>query len=208
MGVVDRVVDERLAASATFIKFVPIKCRDAEDLNGGGFDTVVAPVVAGGVDMTRLRLRSGSALVIVADTPGDVLRAAAAGASVLAAGAHRRSIDDVLVAAAHGRTLWAPTPCAVATKLPRGLPMVTRREAEVLNKILDGQTAHSIADRLVVSPETVKTHTRALLRKFGVANRTELVCRVFGHLMAIGDRSAIGSLPLRGTEHRNAVGAA
>ncbi len=51
---------------------------------------------------------------------------------------------------------------------------LTPREREVLQLIVAGQTNRQIADCLVVSPETVKTHVRHVLGKMGVNRKAEL----------------------------------
>ncbi len=51
---------------------------------------------------------------------------------------------------------------------------LTLRQQEVAALICLGYTTQQIAARLSVSPETVKTHTHNLLRKFGVHTRLEL----------------------------------
>ena len=45
-------------------------------------------------------------------------------------------------------------------------PKLTRRESEVLPLLLSGATREEIASSLSVSPETVKLHTRNVLKKF------------------------------------------
>ncbi len=52
--------------------------------------------------------------------------------------------------------------------------ILTPREREVLQLIVAGQTNRQIADCLVVSPETVKTHVRHVLGKMGVNRKAEL----------------------------------
>ncbi|WP_308492977.1 AAA family ATPase [Microbacterium terrisoli] len=49
----------------------------------------------------------------------------------------------------------------------------TAREAQVLNLLAEGLTNRQIADRLVISVKTVSVHVSAILRKLGVASRTE-----------------------------------
>ena len=48
------------------------------------------------------------------------------------------------------------------------------REFEILQMILDGMKRKDIADKLHVSENTVKTHTRSLYRKLGISSRDEL----------------------------------
>ena len=56
-------------------------------------------------------------------------------------------------------------------------PLLTGREREVLDLIAEGSTNREIADRLFLSPHTVKEHTSALYRKLGARNRAEAVQR-------------------------------
>jgi LuxR family maltose regulon positive regulatory protein len=54
---------------------------------------------------------------------------------------------------------------------------LTPREQEVLALIAAGLTNREIAERLVVSPETVKKHTGSIYSKLGVRSRTQAVAR-------------------------------
>lgn len=51
---------------------------------------------------------------------------------------------------------------------------LTRREQQVTALICLGYTTREITGLLGISPETVKTHARKILSKFGVTNRAEL----------------------------------
>lgn len=55
---------------------------------------------------------------------------------------------------------------------------LTRREEDVLRLLVEGRTASQIAEELVVSPNTVKTHVRNLYRKLGINRRADLACRL------------------------------
>jgi NarL family two-component system response regulator LiaR len=50
---------------------------------------------------------------------------------------------------------------------------LTRREREVLDLMVDGLTNTEIAERLVVSLSTVKTHVSSIIAKLGASTRTE-----------------------------------
>lgn len=50
---------------------------------------------------------------------------------------------------------------------------LTPREEEVLKLMVDGLTNAEIAERLVVSLSTVKTHVSSIIAKFGASTRTE-----------------------------------
>lgn len=58
--------------------------------------------------------------------------------------------------------------------------MLSAREKQVGALICGGLTNRQIAARLVISPETVKTHVRHILRKFGIHSRRELLAQLKG----------------------------
>jgi DNA-binding NarL/FixJ family response regulator len=63
-----------------------------------------------------------------------------------------------------------PTP---ARPLPEAPSVLTDREAEVLRELASGASNRDIADRLVISENTVKNHVRSILSKLGLQNRRE-----------------------------------
>jgi len=90
----------------------------------------------------------------------------------LAGGAPRAVGGATVVAPAHD------IPGGEATLLAEGADEVlTRRELEVLRLMAAGSTNNAIADRLVISHGTVKTHVKHILRKLHSANRAEAVSR-------------------------------
>jgi LuxR family maltose regulon positive regulatory protein len=54
---------------------------------------------------------------------------------------------------------------------------LSERELEILQRIAEGFTNREIADRLCLSLNTVKVHTRNIYGKLGVNNRTQAVAR-------------------------------
>ena len=52
---------------------------------------------------------------------------------------------------------------------------LTEREKEILQQIAKGKTNQQIADDLVVSERTVRTHVTNILSKLGLSNRTQAV---------------------------------
>jgi two-component system response regulator DesR len=69
-----------------------------------------------------------------------------------------------------GMTMFPP-------KAEQPAPLLSEREREVLDLIAAGSTNREIAERLFLSPHTVKEHTSALYRKLGARNRAEAVQR-------------------------------
>ena len=55
------------------------------------------------------------------------------------------------------------------------LPVLTRREKEVLELIADGLTTQEIANKLFVSAATVETHRKNLLLKLEAKNVAAMV---------------------------------
>jgi two-component system, NarL family, nitrate/nitrite response regulator NarL len=54
---------------------------------------------------------------------------------------------------------------------------LTQREIEVLQRLAEGLSNKAIAKMLEISENTVKFHVNALLSKFGVSSRTEVVIK-------------------------------
>jgi DNA-binding CsgD family transcriptional regulator len=56
----------------------------------------------------------------------------------------------------------------------RRLPL-TKREREILGRLAEGLSGAQIADELVLSPETVRTHVRNAMAKLGASTRSQAV---------------------------------
>jgi DNA-binding NarL/FixJ family response regulator len=78
------------------------------------------------------------------------------------------------------------TGLATSSAVVSGRPL-SRREDEVLRLIADGLSNQGIADTLVVSVETVRTHIKSLLRKLSARDRA--------HAVAVGFRIGLLSRP-------------
>lgn len=97
--------------------------------------------------------------------------ARAAGASgFISKESDAREVITAVRRVALGMTMFAP-------KSEQPEPMLTEREREVLDLIAAGSTNKEIAERLYLSPHTVKEHTSALYRKLNARNRAEAVQR-------------------------------
>jgi len=91
----------------------------------------------------------------------------------------RRAIQLV----AEGQGALSPEVTApVMRALSRGpetasAPLLSERELEVLDCMVDGHTTQQIASRLFISENTVKTHVRHIFEKLEVSTRAEAVGR-------------------------------
>ncbi len=127
-----------------------------------------------GADVSMgIRNASPSTRVLLISGAGRMSPAAARAAG--ASGFVSKDLEAREVAAAvrmvgMGMTMFAP-------KSDQPAPLLSEREREVLEEIAAGSTNREIAQRLYLSPHTVKEHTSALYRKLGARNRAEAVQR-------------------------------
>jgi DNA-binding NarL/FixJ family response regulator len=158
-----------------------------------------------GVDATRRITRQWpNSRVIALTTYADddsifgVLEAGAMGYLTKDAGA--RAIAQAIRTVHAGEALLDPAVQArVLRQLRAGQPpattaaptlpdALTQREAEVLRLIAQGLNNREIAERLVVTEATVKTHINNLFSKIGVRDRAQAVVYAMRHgLAAAGD---------------------
>jgi NarL family two-component system response regulator LiaR len=90
------------------------------------------------------------------------------------------------IRAAHaGRATLSPEAAQAlvqsATKPPTPGHDLTERERDVLVLLVEGLSNRQIADKLVVSPSTIKSHVSHILAKLGVASRTEAAALAVRH---------------------------
>jgi DNA-binding NarL/FixJ family response regulator len=150
-----------------------------------------------GVEATRrLRERDPAVKVVVLTTYADdrsvidALRAGALGYLTKDAGA--AEIQQALHRVAGGQAALDPAVQrhlveAIAQGGPGGSPpgpALTAREAEVLTLIAGGLSNTEIAERLVVSEATVKSHVNHLLAKIGARDRAQAVGYAYRHGLA------------------------
>ncbi len=79
-----------------------------------------------------------------------------------------------------------PEPASKVPDKPKlsdpGARSLSAREAEILSSLMEGIPNKLIARKLHVTEATVKVHVKAVLRKIGVANRTQAAMWAKGHL--------------------------
>ena len=93
----------------------------------------------------------------------NAVRVVAAGDALLAPALTRRLIEDFVRRPPPGSAPAGP------------LAELTDRESEVLRLVARGLSNHEIADALVVSDATVKTHVARILSKLGLRDRIQAV---------------------------------
>jgi len=110
-------------------------------------------------------LRAGASGFLLKDAPEEQLiagiRTASAGMSLLSPDVALRMVERFAPPSARSRD-------------PR-VEQLTPRETEVLRALAAGRSNGEIAEALVVSPATVKSHVRSLLAKLGLANRSQAI---------------------------------
>jgi DNA-binding NarL/FixJ family response regulator len=111
-------------------------------------------------------LRHGASGFLLKDTepssPLDAIRIVSDGGSLLAPTVTRRVIEHFGTAAP--RRVLHP-----------GLDELTDREREILGWVATGSSNQEIADALVVSPDTVRTHVSRAMVKLQARDRAQLV---------------------------------
>lgn len=111
-------------------------------------------------------LRAGASGFVVKDIePADLLQAvrvAARGDALLSPTITRRLIDEFVTR--------PPDAYAVA-----GTDALTNREREVVELVGRGLSNDEIADRMVISPTTAKTHVSRAMTKLGARDRAQVV---------------------------------
>jgi DNA-binding NarL/FixJ family response regulator len=147
-----------------------------------------------GVEATRRILAAGSAARVLILTTFDldeyVVRAIRAGASgFLLKDVRPAELVDAIRVVAAGDALLAPS---VTRRLldrfartledespPASLDDLTEREREILGLVARGLSNAEIAERLVVSETTVKTHVSSVLRKLHLRDRVQAVIAAY-----------------------------
>jgi DNA-binding NarL/FixJ family response regulator len=118
-------------------------------------------------------LRAGACGFLLKHAPPEELllgvRAAADGGALLSPAVTRRLLAE----------FTARRPAALPP--PAELGRLTGREREVLDLVIRGRSNAEIADQLVVTPSTVKTHLGHILDKLGLRDRVQAVVYGYEH---------------------------
>jgi DNA-binding NarL/FixJ family response regulator len=139
-----------------------------------------------GLEATRRikeeRPRTAVIMVTMHDNPSylrDAVRAGAAG-YLLKDVSGEELIDAVRQVASGGAFIESQMLKGMLSEMkPTGQPAtsaaknLTKREREILSLVAEGMSNREIAEKLVLSPETVKSHVAAILEKLNVSDRTQ-----------------------------------
>ena len=127
-------------------------------------------------------LRAGASGFLLKDAePQELIRGievVAAGDSLLAPSVTRRLIAEFTA---------QPTTSSVS---PKELQWLTEREREVVALVAGGLSNREIAERLVISPATAKTHVSRAMRKVNAHDRAQLVVLAYESGLVVPGRQS------------------
>jgi DNA-binding NarL/FixJ family response regulator len=137
-------------------------------------------------------LQAGAAGFLLKDAGPDVLvgavRTVATGDALVDPSVTRRLVERWVALEASSSPTPRPVPVALGT--------LSAREREILVGLARGRTNRELADDLIVSEATVKTHVSNLLTKLGVRSRVQAVVIAYeAGVVRPGERGAAPWLP-------------
>jgi len=149
-------------------------------------DTVVPP--RGGLELVRMLLLAVPEIRVLTMSIGDQ-RTAIAALRAGAVGHIDKDIDpdglaELVVRVSEGEVIVSQELMPALLDALREVPdagwrplhsRLTTREWEIVELLREGATTQRIADQLVLSPMTVYSHTKSIMRKLGVNSRRDAV---------------------------------
>ncbi|WP_322823271.1 response regulator transcription factor [Chloroflexus sp.] len=149
---------------------------------------VLMPGGIDGIETTRQlkRLIPHTHIIILSGYADDarVIGALRAGAiTYIEKESQPEQLLEAIRGAMTGKAILAPTLMQriLEAQTSKATDTLTEREREVLKLVAEGLTNAEIASRLTVSEETVKTHVASILRKLGLAHRTQAAIYALRH---------------------------
>jgi DNA-binding NarL/FixJ family response regulator len=140
-----------------------------------------------GIEATRRIIRTSPNVAVIVvtmfeddDSVFSAMRAGARG--YILKDANEKEVLRAIRSVARGEAIFGP---AVAKRLVQFfnqasdpvLPELTEREREILDRIARGESNTDIAQRLVLSPHTVRNHISNIFSKLQVADRAQAIIR-------------------------------
>ncbi|MBL7757136.1 MAG: response regulator transcription factor [Chitinophagaceae bacterium] len=89
--------------------------------------------------------------------------------------ATQEELQEAIKTVMTGKTYLSMEVAQALREANNEIPLITRREKEVLLLVADGFTNAEIAEKLFISVPTVNTHRKSLLSKFNVNNTAGLI---------------------------------
>ncbi len=149
---------------------------------------VLMPGGIDGIETTRRlkRLLPRTQIVVLSGYADDarIIGALRAGAiTYVEKDSQPEQLLEAIRGAAQGKAIFEPSLMqrVVQAQTMQHGDVLTEREGDVLRLLAEGLTNAEIAARLSVSEETVKTHVASILRKLGLAHRTQAAVYALRH---------------------------
>ena len=95
--------------------------------------------------------------------------------------ASKEELLEAIITTLSGKTYLSREAALALRETDKELPLISRREKEVLLLIADGFTNAEVAAKLFISIPTVNTHRKSLLTKFNVNNTASLIKQAAKH---------------------------
>jgi DNA-binding NarL/FixJ family response regulator len=128
-------------------------------------------------DIAALAERVAVVVLTASESMDDAVAALRAGAQAVVSKRFAiETLNEALEAVRRG-SVWMPPEVQthLASSLRRGVDAkLSPREREIVRYVALGLRNAEVAQRLFISPETVKTHLNAVFRKLGVRDRIQL----------------------------------
>jgi DNA-binding NarL/FixJ family response regulator len=155
---------------------------DAADATGGSApDVVIVDPWRAGVDVgdvvDRLQQEVGAPIVVFTSDGGARLLSEALKAGVKGYVRKDSPSDDLIraIEAARSGEFYVDPGLSSTIVLDEGDRTLSARQREILQMLADGMQTDAVAERLGLSTETVRTHTKRILAKLEASTRTQAV---------------------------------
>ena len=161
----------------------------AGELGESDLDVVVVDPWRSGVDVAdvvrRLREDVEAPIVIFTADGGARLLSEALQAGVKGYVRKDSPPEDLIraIEAARAGEFYVDPGLSSTIVLDEGDRTLSRRQREILQMLADGMQTDAVAEKLGLSTETVRTHTKRILAKLGASTRTQAVAIGIRHGM-------------------------